>query len=70
MTYLFRVAAVNEIGISPHSKPSATVVIAMDSALNCNSPAMDVRMKRTSFDLEYTSREEIGRYGWKREIHN
>lgn len=61
LTYIFRVAAINEIGIGPYSKPSPLVVLVTDTALDGDSPAMDVRLKNTSFDLEYELGEEIGR---------
>ena len=54
-------AAVNEIGIGPYSKPSAPVVLVTDAALDGDSPAMGVRLKKTAFDLEYELGEEIRR---------
>ena len=61
LTYIFRVTAINEIGMSPYSKPSAPVVLVADTALDGDSPSMDVRLKNTAFDLEYELGEEIGR---------
>ena len=62
LTYIFRVAAINEIGIGPYSKPSAPVVLVTDTTLDGDSPAMDVRLKNTAFDLEYELGEELGRW--------
>ena len=58
--YMFRVSAINEVGIGPCSDPSEPVTIEMDQAYDSDSPSFDqVRMKMTPFDLKYDMGEEM-----------
>ena len=60
VAYIFRVSAVNEVGVSPYSEPSEPVTIDMNHEYDSDSPtAEQVRMKISAFELEYETNEEI-----------
>ena len=62
VTYLFRVSAVNEVGVGAASKPSGSVAIVREREYDSDSPCPDeVRLKLSSFEIEYERGEEI----WK-----
>ena len=58
--YIFRVSAINKVGIGLCSDPSEPVTIEIDQAYDSDSPSFDqVWMKITPFDLEYDMGEEM-----------
>lgn len=63
ISYLFRASAINEVGIGPYSKPSEPVTIPTEPGYDSDSPSVleEVRIKTTSFKLEYTCGPEIAR---------
>ena len=62
VTYLFRVSAVNEVGVGLASKPSGSVAIVREREYDSDSPSPDeVRLKMSSFEIEYERGEDI----WK-----
>ncbi len=62
IAYIFRVSAINAVGMGACSDPSEPVTIDLDQAYDSDSPSYDqVRMKLSPFELEYNLGEEIYR---------
>lgn len=62
MAYMFRVAAVNEIGISPYSGPSQPMIMSHDHQYDSDSTGVEeVELKTTPFEFEYEMGQLISR---------
>ena len=63
VAYVFRVSAVNEVGISPYSMPSPPMTISRDHQYDSDSTGMEeVELKVTPFEFEYEMGQLISRY--------
>lgn len=62
MAYVFRVAAVNEIGTSPYSGPSQPMTMSHDHQYDSDSTGVEeVELKTTPFEFEYEMGQLISR---------
>lgn len=62
VAYIFRVSAVNEIGISPYSMPSPPMTISHDHQYDSDSTGMEeVELKVSPFEFEYEMGQLISR---------
>ena len=62
VTYIFRVSAINDVGMGHVSEPSEPVTIENNQEYDSDSPMFErIRMKTSPYDLEYQSEEELSR---------
>ena len=63
VAYVFRVSAVNEVGVSPYSLPSPPMTISHDHQYDSDSTGMEeVELKVTPFEFEYEMGQLVSRW--------